>query len=281
MQVAVSSASFPTLSPAELVRHAAEAGYRGIEWRVADTSGLSDSRAWHFQNNNRCTIAPVPAAMTEARRLCADAGLAIVGLSPYVAVGDVAEGTRMIELASEAGSPRVRLWAPRSGEGSYTDAFDRMQRFLDALLPTAQRLGVQLAIEQHQNTICCSVSLAMRLAARYDPAVVRVIYDIGNLAVEGYEHPAIALDLLGPYLAHVQVKNAALTPREPGLGWAWHWCPMESGVLPLAPMLAMLAERGFSDWISVEDFSTERSDIDKLPHNRALVERWFLASTKH
>ena len=275
MKIALSSASQPSLSPAELVAHAVAAGYGGIEWRVADTGQADGARGWHYQTNNRCTIAPTAAAMREARRLCEAAGLSIVGLSPYVTVGDLDYGQRMIGLAVEAGTDRVRLWAPRSDEGRYAELFERMRCFLDALLPTARSHGVQLAVEQHQHTICPSISLAMRLAEHYDPAQVRVIYDIGNLAVEGFEAPQISLDLLGRHLAHVQLKNAAMAPRGQGQGWSWAWCPLESGVLPLARIVGLLARRGFDDWLSVEDFSTQRGDAQKLSHNRALVERWF------
>lgn len=275
MKIAIASASLPSLTPLQLVEHAARAGYGGIEWRVADTGQVSDARPWHFQTNNRCTVAPEPSAMREIRGACEDAGLAIVGLSPYVAVGDVEAGVRMIELAALAGTPRVRLWAPRSDAGRYGELFEQMRRFLDALVPIARTHGVQLALEQHQHTICPSVSLAMRLVADYDPQVVCVIYDMGNLAVEGYEAPEIALDLLDRHLAHVQVKNAALTPRGEAQGWSWAWCPMESGVLPLARMVGLLARRGFDDWLCVEDFSTERTDLQKLPHNLALVRRWL------
>jgi len=186
----------------------------------------------------------------------------------------------MIDLAVHAGTRRVRLWAPRSDAGQYGVLFDQMRRFLDTLVPIARDQGIQLAVEQHQNTICPSVSLAMRLVDHYDPDTVCVIYDMGNLAVEGFEAPGIALDLLGPYLAHVQVKNAALSPRGEGLGWSWSWCPMERGVLPLAHMVDLLARRRFNDWLCIEDFSTELNDLQKLPHNLTLVQRW-LSRTAH
>lgn len=275
MPIAVSSASLPSLSPFELIDLAAAAGYGGVEWRVASTDLIDARQPWHFQTNNRCTVAATRQAMADIRRACERAGLHIVGLSPYIAVGDVDGGARLIELAAEAGAQRVRLWAPRPGDAPYAESFDRMRRFVDALLPVAQRHQVELAVEQHQNTICSSASLAMRLACLYAPHELGVIYDIGNLAVEGYEHPAIALDLIGRHLRHVQVKNAALQPGGPGQGWQWRWCPMEDGVLALASILAVLGARGFSDWISVEDFSTEWPDPQKLSHNKALVERWF------
>jgi len=278
MKLAISSASVPSLSPAELIQHAVEAGYLGVEWRVADVSMLNPQRAWHAKHNNRCTIAPSREAVRDIARLCAAAGLHIVGLSPYIPVGDVAFAHHCIALAAEAGEGgRVRLWGPAPGVSSYADAFKHMRKFIDAILPFARQRGVALALEQHQNTIFSSISLAMRLAGHYAPEDLRVIYDIGNLGIEGYEDPRIALDLLGQHLAHVQIKNVIRTPKGKGLGWAWDWCPMEDGVLALPHFLHLLTARRFDDWLCVEDFSSQFSDVDKLRRNHALVERWRTA----
>jgi len=274
MKLAIYSASVPSLSPAELVQHAVEVGYRGVEWRVADISTLDPQREWHAKHNNRCTIAPSLPAMREIARLCETAGLHIVGLSPYIPVGDIAFARHCIALAAQAGGCRVRLWAPATGGASYAEAFKQMREFIDAIVPFARQQGVGLALEQHQNTICSSVSLAMRLAGHYAPEDLKVIYDIGNLGIEGYEDPRIALELLGQHLAHVQIKNVALTPRGKGQGWSWDWCPMDEGVLALPHFLHLLAARQFDDWLSVEDFSHHASDVDKLRQNHALVEQW-------
>jgi len=275
MKLAIYSASVPSFSPAELVRHALDAGYRGVEWRVADVSALDPQRGWHAKHNNRCTIAPSLQAVREIARLCERAGLHIVGLSPYIPVGDVAFARHCIALAAQAGGCRVRLWAPAPGVVSYAEAFKQMREFIDAIVPFARQQGVSLALEQHQNTICASVSLAMRLAEHYAPEDLRVIYDIGNLGIEGYEDPRIALDLMGQHLAHVQLKNVALTPRGKGLGWSWAWCPMDEGVMALPHFLHLLVARRFDDWLSVEDFSSQSSDVDKLRQNHALVEHWL------
>jgi len=275
MKLAVSSASMPSLTPTGLVAQLGGAGYSGVEWRMAAIDTLSAERPWEFRSNNRCTVAPTLAAVREIRAACADAGVTIVSLSPYLTVGDLDGGRRLLELAAEAGSHRLRLWAPRSDAGSYFTSCDRMVAFLEALVPHAAAHDVQLALEVHQDTICASASLAMRIAGRFDPRVVTLIYDIGNLAVEGYEFPAMALELMGPHLGHVQIKNAAPRPAAAGQGWTWDWCPMESGVLPLERIVRLLAASGFDDWISVEDFSTQHSDADKLVRNRAWLAAWL------
>ncbi|WP_247791201.1 sugar phosphate isomerase/epimerase family protein [Acinetobacter baumannii] len=71
----------------------------------------------------------------------------------------------------------------------------------------AEELNVQLALEIHQRTICSSPSLAVRVAEHYPHNLLGVIYDMGNLAIEGREDVQLSLDLIGKHLTHVQIKN--------------------------------------------------------------------------
>lgn len=274
-RLGASSASLPSLSPEALADELARLGYQGVEWRVANIDQLDPSHPWDARQNNRCTIAPTEAAITRIQAHCENLGLQIFGLSPYLAVGDIEHAQRLIDLAALAGQARLRLWAPNYADERYAEAYGRMRRFLDQLLPRAQALGVQLVLEVHQRTICSSPSLAMRVAEHYPASSLGIIYDIGNLAIEGREDVRLSLDLMGEHLAHVQVKNVAYTPIGPGLGWQWDWCPPDEGVLPLSSMLKTLGDSGFADWISIEDFSTTYGDLHKLARNRDLVRQYL------
>ncbi|WNW11591.1 sugar phosphate isomerase/epimerase [Pseudomonas sp. DTU_2021_1001937_2_SI_NGA_ILE_001] len=271
LRLGASSASLPSLAPEALADELARLGYQGVEWRVADTAQLDPSRPWDARLNNRCTIAPDAVAVERISRRCQALGLQIFGLSPYLPVGDLEQAWRLIDLAELAGHARLRLWAPSYEEQRYADALARMRRFLDRLVPRAAEQGVQLALEVHQRTICSSPSLAMRIAEHYPARHLGIIYDMGNLAIEGREDVQLSLDLMGEHLAHVQVKNVAYSPQAPGCGWKWEWCPPDAGVLPLHDMLATLARNGFADWVSIEDFSCQYDDHSKLLRNRDLL----------
>lgn len=274
-RLGASSASLPSLSPEALADELARLGYQGVEWRVADTRPLDPSQPWNARSNNRCTIAPNAAAIEGIQRHCLALGLKVFGLSPYLTVGDLDQTLRMIDLAALADQARLRLWAPSYEGERYPEAYARMRRFLDQILPRAQAQGVRLVLEVHQRTICSSPSLAMRVAEHYPHQHLGIIYDIGNLAIEGREDVQLSLDLMGPHLAHVQIKNVAYRPLGPGQGWQWDWCPPDAGVLPLQAMLATLRASGFSDWVSIEDFSSTYSDLQKLSRNRALVRHYM------
>lgn len=266
-----SSASLPSLTPEALAEELVRLGYQGVEWRVASIDHIDPRQLWDLRHNNRCTIAPTEFAVSQIQERCQALGLQIFGLSPYLAVGDLAQTHRLIDLAELAGQARVRLWAPSYEHERYAEAYARMRRFLDSVLPRAQAQGVQLVVEVHQRTICSSPSLAMRVAEHYPASCLGIIYDIGNLAIEGREDVRLSLDIMGKHLAHVQVKNVAYKPLGPGLGWQWDWCPPDEGVLPLAAMLKTLGESDFADWISIEDFSTAFTDLHKLSRNRELI----------
>ncbi|WDY55909.1 sugar phosphate isomerase/epimerase family protein [Pseudomonas sp. PSKL.D1] len=280
-RLGASSASLPSLAPEALAEHLAQQGYQGVEWRVADTAGLDAHQPWNARSNNRCTVAPNLHAVERIHRHCQALGLEIFCLSPYLNVGDLEHARLLIDLASSAGQARLRLWAPSYEQERYADAYGRMRRFLDQLMPLAEAAGIRLALEVHQRTICSSPSLAMRVAEHYPARQLGIIYDLGNLAIEGREDVQMSLDLMGQHLAHVQVKNVAYAPQGPGQGWEWQWCPPDEGVLPLPAMLATLRANGFADWVSIEDFDTRYSDEHKLQRNHGLISRYLNLTARH
>ncbi|ASV37210.1 sugar phosphate isomerase [Pseudomonas sp. NS1(2017)] len=274
-RLGASSASLPSLSPQALADELARLGYQGVEWRVADTRQLQPTHPWNARTNNLCTVAPDATAVMRIQQHCQALGLQTFGISPYLEVGDLGQTYLMMDLAALADQARLRLWAPSYEDERYPQAYARMRRYLDQILPRAESLGVRLVLEVHQRTICSSPSLAMRVAEHYPADRLGIIYDIGNLGIEGREDVQMSLDLMGKHLAHVQIKNVAYTALGPGLGWKWEWCPPDEGVLPLRAMLATLRSSGFSDWVSIEDFSTSYSDLQKLSRNYSLVRSYM------
>jgi len=131
----------------------------------------------------------------------------------------------------------------------------------------------------HHRTIVASASAALRLVDGLDPAHVGVIHDIGNLVIEGFEDPRYAFELLGPYLAHVHVKNVAWhrtgTRPDGSARWIEEWAPLREGQADLGAYLAALTGHGYDGWVTVEDFSTvvplEQRTQDNLNYLRGLL----------
>jgi len=266
--------SLPTLEPARAVHLLAECGVTGVEWRVGEAPHARSTDAATFLVNNRCTLDETEAAADEAGRLSRAAGLAVVGLTPYVASGDIAHLRVVLAMAVAAGTTQVRLQGPRFTDPTQTYR-ELSSRFLDFLrdgVREASALGVRLVIELHHRTIVPSVGLAMPLLARFDPTELGVIYDVGNMVHEGHEDPRIGLELLGPYLHHVHLKNAA-AQRDADGRWGYRWSPLDDGLVDVAAFLHLLKEHGYDGWVSLEDLSTDRKPTATLRYNAAVLTR--------
>ncbi len=274
LRYACATVALPTLTPAEAVGELVAAGYCGVEWKVGPAPQRRSSTAARFLRDNLCTLEVSVAAAEQARELCAAAGLEVVGLAPYLAVGDLPGLRAVLDMASASGAPQIRLQAGRPADagGTYASLFADMRHFLAAAEPLARDAGVRLDVEMHQNTIVPSASLVERLVAPFDPEVVGVIYDVGNLVFEGYEEHALALELLGPHLHHVHLKNAAAARSGgTGGGWAPVWAALDDGLVDVPVVLTRLLEAGYTGWVSLEDFSTVRGPVETLHHNASVL----------
>jgi sugar phosphate isomerase/epimerase len=266
-QVGVFTVMLPDLTPEEAAREIRAAGYDGVEWRVARIPQGKRGEAPSFWGNNLCTFAPTADDASRARGVAEEAGLAIPNLGTYIEVGNVEEAMKFAPLA---GSPRLRVGVGAL-EGSYAASFARAKAFLGEVEGMARRYGVRALIEIHHKTVCPSASLAYRLLSHFDPEAIGVIYDPDNMVHEGFEDYRLGLELLGPYLAHVHLKNAAYARPAGGGVWRARWAPLEDGVVDFERLFRALKEVGYEGWLVVEDFSAARPSREALRHNLAFV----------
>jgi sugar phosphate isomerase/epimerase len=271
MQVSVYTVMVPDLTPEEAVQALSTAGYDGVEWRVTDVPEEWRDGTPSFWGNNLCTLAPTEAEARRARSLAESAGLAIPSLGTYIAMGDLAATEEAMHFARIAGAPQIRVGAGSSQGAPYAGRFAAAKAFLAEVEPLALHYGIRALVEIHHGTICPSASLAHRLVSHFDPQAVGVIYDPGNMAREGFEGYRLGIELLGPYLAHVHLKNAAFTRPEGGGAWTARWAPLEDGVVDFPQVLAALQAVGYDGWLSAEDFSAARPCREALRHNLAFI----------
>lgn len=118
----------------------------------------------------------------------------------------------------------MRLQGPRPSAhtASYAHLFEGFAELVASGAEYGRTRGVAIAVELHHHTIIPSVGLALPLVRRFPPGEVGVIYDVGNLVHEGYENHRIALELLGPYLRHVHLKNVQAFGSPDG-HWGYRW----------------------------------------------------------
>jgi sugar phosphate isomerase/epimerase len=183
-----------------------------------------------------------------------------------------------MRFAVMAGAPQVRVGAGAPDGRSYEELFAAAREFLEGVEDLARSHGVKALIEIHHRTICPSASLAHRLVSAFDPDMVGVILDPGNMAQEGFEDYRIGAELLGPYLAHVHIKNSAFERPAGGGVWKPRWAPLEDGVVDFGLVFEALEHVGYTGWLVMEDFSGVRPSREALRYNLEFV-RSFIGSS--
>jgi sugar phosphate isomerase/epimerase len=260
MKLSVFTVATPDLTPEQLIVSAKEAGIQGIEWRYKSTPAEIREQAPSFWGNNLCTIDPVATtdaeldALSEAVR---SHGLTTVALTPYLTAGDVESTELAMRHAARLGAKAIRVGVPGYNRSeNYNDLYKKAVTYLESVEELSRKYGVKGLVETHHMTIAASASLAHRLVSRFNPNHVGVLYDPGNLVHEGYENYRMGLELLGPHLGHVHVKNAGWFPAaSPGEPWTCKWVAMDGGIVDWKQVLSDLWDVGYDGWFGVEDFS--------------------------
>lgn len=262
MKLSVFSVVTPDLTPEELAAAAKEAGLDGIEWRYKDTPEALKSEKPSFWRNNLCTIDPAAddAELERFARITRDNGLELLSLTPYLNACDLGETEQALKSASKLGAKMIRVGVPGyNGQQHYNELFDRAVTYLYGVEELAKQHGIKCLIETHHMTIAPSAGLAHRLVSRFDPNHIGVLFDPGNMIHEGYENFRMGLELLGPYLAHVHIKNTGYKKTElrtnGSQAWTSYWEPIAEGIVDWKQVLGDLQAVGYDGYLGVEDFS--------------------------
>ena len=103
-----------------------------------------------------------------------------------------------------------------------------------------------------------SASLAYRIASNFSPDEMGVIYDMNNMAKDGFETSRIGLELLGPYVQHCHAggwRPVEEDRREDGtLDWVYEGCDLSDSILDIPQFIADLKAVNYQGFISIEDF---------------------------
>ncbi|MFF1573677.1 sugar phosphate isomerase/epimerase family protein [Leifsonia sp. NPDC058292] len=275
MKFSVFTASTPEWTPEEAAGELAAQGWDGVEWRVTDQAQATPPGFWA---GNRATwpLDGLENSLADIARITRDAGLEFSGIGGYARCDDHANVDRMLAATAELGARQVRVTMPRTDTGAdYREVFAAARRDVARAAAKAAELGVKALIELHHETITPSASAAFRLVDGLDPEHVGVIHDLGNLVIEGQEHPLSAFQLLGPYLAHVHVKNVRWVPGDPEsdgtVPWRAEWATLRAGQADVSAYFTALHEFGYDGWVTSEDFSTELPLRERTTDNLAYL----------
>jgi len=88
---------------------------------------------------------------------------------------------------------------------SYAAAFDLSQKSIRELLPTAEQLGITMALENVWNKFLLSPLEFREYVDGFDHELVKAYFDVGNILLYGYPHQWI--DILGERIVKVHIKD--------------------------------------------------------------------------
>jgi sugar phosphate isomerase/epimerase len=242
-RVSVFSACLPGWTPARVIGVAVSLGFSSVEWASGPGHAIED-----------------PEKGSELREQCERAGLHSAGVSvqdPEVTCANPGAAVRHLSLAMELGAPQVRLLAPPYRGGSLRREQQRTRAGLDRLVELAAPAGLAVLIETSPATLAPAPELAAALVEQHPPERAGVLYDPGNMAIEGHLAPGLTVARLGPYLRHVHVKNIAW--QRTGNAWRWRHATLAGGVLDWRSIVHWLAAGRYRGLFSIDHLGSEVS----------------------
>lgn len=275
MKFAVFTTSTPEWTPAEAAQQLAAQGWDGIEWGIND---FPSSATPSFRAGNRAvwSFERLEEELPEIGRVTKENGLEYSAIASYVLAHDRENIVRILRATAELGAGQVRIVAPHVRSRGYHELLKLAREDYTWIAARAEEYGVKALIEIHHRLITASVSGTMNLIRDLNPDHIGVIHDTGNLIIEGQEDYEWAFEQLGPYLAHVHVKNTVWKPQvelgpENTVLYAHEWAPLREGQANLPLYFESLVKVGYDGWVTVEDFTTALPLIERTADNLAYL----------
>jgi len=283
MKYCATTVALPHLSMDGQAELLSRLGYDGVELRVRRVSdelrAKGEPSNWGYHVND-LTPENFREKAAEVRRILGDYGLELAGIASNAPCTDLEQIKLLIDGAVEAGAPFIRVGAAAGfsadGRANYREVYGETVAGYARAVALARGTGVRILLEIHGGTIHPSASLAMRIVEHFDPAEVGVIYDPQNMVKDGYETTALAIQLLGPYLAHCHVGAHRPKPGDRDasgtVNWVWEGCSLAEGLYDYRVLIRELKKVGYPYFISVEDFRNAPAE-EKLAEAIAYLRR--------
>lgn len=262
MRFSATTVMIPDYDLEETARLLSDLGYDGAEWRVRRIPDSRRGEPYTPWGNVKNDLTPEKLVAGPERVVDVSNryGLAIAGLATSVNADQLDDIRLLSEGCAACGAPFFRVGAPDRYDGTrhYNDLFRRAVDAYARAIDIAHGCGVRIVVEVHRGTIAVSASLAHRLVSHFDPRDIGVIYDLSNMSMEGFECARMALELLGPYLAHVHVGGHRPAPKETRddgtVAWGWEGASLAEGIMDYPQVIGDLKAVGYNGFISLEDF---------------------------
>lgn len=157
---------------------------------------------------------------------------------------NVAAAIKMLGVARDVGCPTLRIFGGnRSPNASFEENLKRVIESIRKITPTAQKMGVKLALETHDDW-CKGANIAAVLKG-VDSPWLGICWDISNAWwIEPLDE---TYDSVKDHLVHVHFKDS----RKNAEGHIESTLP-GTGQVDMAKGLALLKRAGYNGWLSFE-----------------------------
>ena len=262
MKYSVTSVMLPELDVAETCDLLQQLGYDGIEWRVRYTPENALGKGYSMWGEHKSGLSPANIAQKagEVAKITADHGLEICAIAANLRCDEFDEIKRLADGVARMGPIPIRLGAPTDYDRSanYNDLYKRAVGAYSKAIDVLKPYGIRCFIEIHGCTLFPSASLAYRIAVNFKPDEMGVIYDVNNMAKDGFETFRIGMELLGAYLQHCHAGGWEPVPGEPDekgtVPWSYQGCDLAESILDIPQFIKDLNAVGYQGFISIEDF---------------------------
>jgi len=194
---------------------------------------------------------------------------------------------KMLLVASQVGAERLRVYTKY--DAPLPQQMDWTVRDLRAIAPEAERLGITIVFENHEDFQGAVISSILE---QVDHPRIKALYDYGNSQMVG-EDPMDALIAMQPFIDAVHVKDHVVL-HDGGRTWI-QGVPMGQGLLPIMRQTDALYAGGLRRFCfenvwgyaapfkaatlpSSAPFSTTHTHSflngALLPHSEALAHEW-------
>ena len=138
---------------------------------------------------------------------------------------------------------------------AHDHAVDTSREGIKRLIPTAEKTGVVIAVENVWNNLWVKPDLLANFVASFNSPWVRAYFDIGNHVK--YAPPQDWIRALGKLLVKCHVKDFKLNPD----GHGGEFCNIRDGSVDWPAVRKALDEVGYNGWMTIEggDLSLEEN----------------------
>jgi L-ribulose-5-phosphate 3-epimerase len=130
--------------------------------------------------------------------------------------------------------------------GAHNRAYDAFEASIGKLIPTAEKVGVVIAIENVWNNMFVDPRHAAHFIDSFESPLVRAYFDIGNHVK--YSRPERWIEVLGKRIVRCHVKDFRLNAD----GRDGKFVNIREGSVDWASVMKALKKAGYQGWMTIE-----------------------------